>query len=72
MSEPDPRGFGDGVSSSSGDPRLLLAMNALLSTLFGSTVVWGLSFLGVIELSLVNVATAAIVLFALTYLVTMS
>jgi len=68
----DREGFEAGVSSSRGDPRVLLAMNAVLSTLFGWTVVWGLSFLDVLEFSLINVATAAILLFALTYLVTMS
>ncbi|MBZ6494433.1 hypothetical protein [Natrinema longum] len=65
-------GFEAGVSSSQGDPRVLLAMNAVLSTLFAWTIVWGLSYLGAIEFGLVNVATAAIVLFAMTYLVTMS
>ncbi|PCR91414.1 hypothetical protein [Natrinema ejinorense] len=65
-------GFEAGVSSSQGDPRVLLAMNAVLSTLFAWTIVWGLSYLGAIEFGFVNVATAAIVLFAMTYLVTMS
>ncbi|AGB30973.1 hypothetical protein C488_02610 [Natrinema pellirubrum DSM 15624] len=68
----DREGFEAGVSSSQGDPRVLLVMNAVLSTLFGWTVVWGLSFLDVLEFSPINVATAAILLFALTYLVTMS
>ncbi|MDS0475822.1 hypothetical protein [Natrinema sp. 1APR25-10V2] len=65
-------GFEAGVSSSRGDPRVLLAMNAVLSTLFAWTIVWGLAFLDFIEFGLVNVATAAIVLFAMTYLVTHS
>ncbi|GAB3676548.1 hypothetical protein [Halopiger thermotolerans] len=68
----DYEGFEAGASSSQGDPRVLLAMNAVLSTLFGWTIVWGLSFLGFLEFGLINVATAAILLFAATYLVTMS
>ena len=68
----DEAGFEEGVSSSHGDPRVLIALNIVLSTLFGWTIVWGLSFLGFLEFGLINVATAAIVLFALTYLVTMS
>lgn len=65
-------GFEAGAASSEGDPRVLLAMNAVLSTLFGWTIVWGLSFVGFVEYGFVNVATAAILLFAMTYLVTMS
>lgn len=70
MDDGDPKGFGDGVSASRGDPRVLLLLNVALSATFGTTVVWGLSFLDVAEFSLVNVATATIVLVALTYLVT--
>ncbi|QLG48521.1 hypothetical protein [Natrinema halophilum] len=66
----DREGFEAGVSTSKGDPRVLLAMNAVLSTLFAWTIVWGLSFLDVVEFGIVNVATAAILLFAMTYLVT--
>ncbi|WP_265108454.1 hypothetical protein [Halosolutus halophilus] len=65
-------GFSAGVSSSRGDPRILFVMNAILSTLFGWTIVWGLSFLGIVEFGLINVATAAILLFAMTYAVTMA
>ncbi|WP_222918049.1 hypothetical protein [Natrinema sp. SYSU A 869] len=65
-------GFEAGASSSQGDPRVLIAMNAVLSTLFAWSIVWGLSFLDVLEFGFVNVATAAILLFAMTYLVTMS
>jgi hypothetical protein len=49
---------------------VLFVLNAALSASFGATIVWGLSMLEAAELSLVNVATAAIVLFSLTYLVT--
>lgn len=74
MSDRDEKaeGFSAGVSSSQGDFRVLLAMNAVLSTLFGWTVVWGLSFLGIAEFGLINVATAAILLFTMTYAVTMT
>ncbi|MFA9416477.1 hypothetical protein [Natrinema sp. HArc-T2] len=68
----DADGFEAGVASSEGDPRVLLVMNAVLSTLFGWTVVWGLSYLGFLEFGFINVATAAILLFAMTYFVTMS
>ena len=70
MDDGDPKGFGEGLSASRGDPRVLLLLNVALSAMFGTTIVWGLSFLDAAELSLVNVATATIVLVALTYLVT--
>jgi hypothetical protein len=63
-------GFGAGASESQGDPRVLVAMNAVLSTGFAATIVWGLDVLGAVDLTLVNVATGAILLFALTYLIT--
>jgi len=70
MSDSDPEGFEEGISASRGDPRVLLLLNLLLSGMFGATIVWGLSLLGATELSAINVATATIVLFSLTYLVT--
>ena len=70
MDDGDPEGFGEGLSASRGDPRVLLLLNVILSAMFGTTVVWGLSLLDAAELSLINVATATIVLVALTYLVT--
>ncbi|WP_253736630.1 hypothetical protein [Halohasta salina] len=72
MSEGDADGFGEGVAASQGDPRVLLAMNAVLSTLFGWLIVGGLSVVDVVAFDLLNVATAAIVVFSLTYYVTMS
>lgn len=68
----DDSGFSEGVAASSGDPRVLLGLNAALSTLFGWTIVGGLSILDIAALSPINVATAAIIVFALTYAVTMS
>lgn len=66
MSEKE--GFGDAVSRSEGDVRVFLALNALLSTVFAAAVVWGLSYLDFIAWSLLNVVTAAIVLFSFAYL----
>jgi|AntRauTorcE11898_2_1112593.scaffolds.fasta_scaffold185962_1 hypothetical protein len=66
------KGFSEAVAASDGDPRVLVAINAVLSTLFGWTIVGGLSFLDVVAFDLVNVATAAIVIFSLTYLLTQS
>lgn len=69
MDDGDAEGFGEGVSGTRGDPRVLFLLNVVLSVSFGATIVWGLSVLGAAELSAMNVATATIVLFALTYLV---
>lgn len=63
-------GFEAGASGSQGDPRVLIAMNVVLSIGFAATIVWGLDLLGAAELTLINVATGATVLFALTYLIT--
>jgi hypothetical protein len=54
---------------SQGDPRVHFVMNTVLSLLFATVVLWGLDFLGIASLTIVNVVTAAIVLIALTYLV---
>jgi len=63
----DTEGFEEGASGSQGDPRVLIAMNVVLSTAFSALVVWGLSIIGAAEFSLLNVATGAILLFALSY-----
>jgi hypothetical protein len=62
-------GISEGVERSAGDPKVLLAMNAVLSTWFAWMVVWGLDFLGAASLTAVNVATLAIILFGVTYVV---
>ncbi|SFR30250.1 MULTISPECIES: hypothetical protein [Halorubrum] len=67
--EGDGPGVREGVERSSGDPKVLLAMNAVLSTWFAWMVVWGLDFLGAASLTAVNVATLAIILFGVTYVV---
>ncbi len=66
------RGLSDGIEASQGDPRVLLAMNALLSTILGWTIIGGLSLLNLAAFDALNIATVAIIVFALTYLVTMS
>lgn len=67
MSESD--GLGAGIEESRGDPRVVLALNALFSTAFAATIVWGLNLLGVVEFTALNVVTLAIVLFAAAYAV---
>ncbi|GGK58090.1 hypothetical protein GCM10009067_08230 [Haloarcula sebkhae] len=67
----DANGFEEGASGSQGDPRVLIAMNVVLSTVFAATIVWGLSVIGAAELTAINVATGAILLFALTYAITL-
>jgi hypothetical protein len=65
--EDDAPGIREGVERSAGDPKVLLAMNAVLSTWFAWVVVWGLDFLDVVALTVVNVATLALILFGVTY-----
>lgn len=65
----DADGFEAGASGTRGDPRVLVAMNVVLSTVFAATVVWGLSYLGAAEFTLVNVATGAVLLVAVSYVV---
>lgn len=63
------KGVKEGLKDSKGDPRLILILNAVLSTWFAWTVVWGADLLNLIEYSLTNIATLALILFALTYVV---
>lgn len=58
------------MGTSKGDPRVLVAMNVVLSTLFATVVVWGLSVVGAFAFSLRNVAIAALALVVVTWLVT--
>ena len=55
--------------ASDGDPRVLFAMNLVLSTAFASAVVWGFSVLDLAAFTLRTVAGFALVVFALTYVV---
>ena len=69
MDDSDPDGFGAGAERSKGDTRVVLALNAVLSTIFALTITWGLDFVGSLEFTLVNAATLAILLFAVSYAV---
>jgi hypothetical protein len=60
----------DRPMDSQGDPRVHFVMNAVLSLLFATVVLWGLDFLEIVSFTIVNVLTATIVVMALTYLVT--
>lgn len=57
-------------TDSQGDPRVLFVMNLVLSTLFASIVVWGVSYVDIAEFTPINVASLAVVLMAVTYVVT--
>lgn len=60
----------EGMKSSKGDPRVLIVMNLILSALFAWVVVAGLSLIDAMEFTVLNVATLALVVFAMTYVVT--
>ncbi|PHQ44705.1 hypothetical protein DJ68_17035 [Halorubrum sp. C3] len=64
-----PEGIREGVQGSEGDPRVVLLLNAVLSGLFAWTAFWGLQLLDVAEVTATNVASLALVIFALTYVV---
>ena len=66
----DHDGLQEGLESSEGDPRVLAAMNAVLSTAFAGMVLWGLDLIGALEFSLTVLAFVAICLFLLTHTVT--
>ena len=66
----DRDGLQEGLESSEGDPRVIVAMNAVLSTLFAVLIVWGASIVGTLEYSLATVAVAAVALFVLTLVMT--
>lgn len=53
----------------SGDPRVHLVMNAVLSAVYATLALWALDFAGVATFTLENAAVATVVIFALTYLV---
>jgi len=66
----DAEGFDDAVTDAEGDPRVVLALNLVLSSLFAWVVVWGLSMIDIVAYGAVNVATLAAVLVGVTYLIT--
>ncbi|WP_251329024.1 hypothetical protein [Haloplanus pelagicus] len=53
-----------------GDPRVLFVMNLVLSGLFATVVIWGLDFIGIVAFTPWNVASFALLVMALTYVVT--
>ncbi|KAB1187181.1 MULTISPECIES: hypothetical protein [Haloferax] len=53
-----------------GDPRVLIVMNFILSSLFATVVIYGLSYLDLAAFTFVNVASLALILTAITYVVT--
>jgi len=56
--------------ASQGDPRVLFVMNLVLSTLFAYGVVRGLELIGLVSVTVWNVASLALLLMAVTYVVT--
>lgn len=57
------------MANSQGDPRVLLAMNLVLSSAFSALVVWGLSFVGILEFGWQPVAVLAALLVIVTHIV---
>jgi hypothetical protein len=51
-----------------GDVRVLVAMDLVLSAVFSTLVVWGLSFVGSLAFSWVTVGFATLLLALVTYL----
>lgn len=60
-------GFDEGTARSVGNPWVVHGLNAVLSTVFAVTIIGGLNFLGRAAFTLTNVATAAIIIFAIAY-----
>lgn len=54
--------------ASDGDIRVLLVLDLVLSLAFSTVLVWGLDFVGLAEFTIRSVATTAIGLALLTYL----
>ncbi|MFC6716098.1 hypothetical protein ACFQGT_17410 [Natrialbaceae archaeon GCM10025810] len=63
------KGFLDGVESSEGDVRVFVALNAILSAMFGWLIVWALDLAGFVEYATRTVAIAVVALFLLTFVV---
>ncbi|MFC7205158.1 hypothetical protein ACFQJC_16690 [Haloferax namakaokahaiae] len=59
-----------GIEWGEGDPRVLIVMNLILSSIFATVVVWALDYASLWAFTAVNVATLALVLTAITYVVT--
>jgi hypothetical protein len=61
-------GFEAATERSEGNPWVVHGLNAVLSTVFAVTIVWGLDFVGTLAFTPINVATAAVLIFAGAYL----
>lgn len=57
------------MANSKGDPRVLFVMNLVLSAVFAYAVVWGLSFIDVLEFTWQTVGILTGLLMVVTYLV---
>ncbi|OLZ40218.1 hypothetical protein A6E15_04125 [Natrinema saccharevitans] len=62
-------GLQAGLESSEGDPRVLLVLNAALSTLFAALFVWGASRLDILAFTPTTIVAVALVVFLLTHVV---
>ena len=60
----------EGMESSKGDPRVLLALNVLLSGTFAFVVLWLSELVGITTVTWVRWLAFTLVLVVLTYLVT--
>ena len=56
--------------ASDGDPRVHLALNVVLSTLFVYVVLWGLDFIGALEWSVPRLVVGTLALVLVTHVVT--
>ncbi|APW97820.1 hypothetical protein CHINAEXTREME_08525 [Halobiforma lacisalsi AJ5] len=65
----DREGFREGLESSSGDPRVVLVLNAVLSATFAWLLVWAGDLIGAVALTTRNVAVVAIGLFVLALVI---
>jgi len=61
-------GFEAATERSEGNPWVVYGLNAVLSTLFAATIVWGLDYVGSMAFTPINVATAAVLIFTGAYL----
>ncbi|MFW5911817.1 MAG: hypothetical protein ACOCQV_03665 [Halolamina sp.] len=61
-------GFDAAAEQSAGNPWIVHGLNALLSTMFAATIIWGLDLIGSVAYTPVNVATAAVLIFTAAYL----
>ncbi|MFW5903451.1 MAG: hypothetical protein ACOCS7_01790 [Halolamina sp.] len=52
----------------SGDIRVLLVMNVILSAIYATIIVWGLDYAGMATYTLENVAIATAIVALLTYI----